>query len=162
MALQGGAITSAGSTLYIADDGALPATFDEAGYEALTWVKVGMITELPEFMPSATINSVMILDDRIPLKTKGSTDPGDMTVPMVRDVTDAGQAIIKVASRDDRSYSWKIETSSDFTPTTGHPLTFYGTAKIGGYSVVIGGVDNTVMSNVPFALDRMPVESDAV
>jgi hypothetical protein len=162
MAIQGGAITSAGSTLYIADLAVLPATFDEAGYEALTWVKVGMITEIPEFMPSATINSVMILDSRTPLKTKGSTDPGDLTIPMVRDVTDLGQAIISVASRDDRSYSWKIETSSDFTPDTGHPLTFYSTAKIGGYSVVIGGVDSTIMSNVPFAIDRLPVESAAV
>lgn len=161
MTLQVGPVTSAGAKIYVVDSAGLPATFDEAGYEALTYVECGYITEIPEFGESYNINTLSILGSRIVIKAKGSVDPGQMTLPMVRVPSDAGQTILNAARADDRSYTFKVTISDDFTPITGHPTTLYFTGKISGYPMNIGGVDGFVMANVTIALDRIPVISVA-
>jgi len=161
MALQVGPVTSAGAKLYVVAAGALPATFDEAGYEALTYVECGYITEIPEFGETYNINTLNILGSRIVTKAKGSVDPGSLALPMARVAGDPGQAILDGARDDDRSFSFKVTLSDDFTPTTGHPTTAYFTGKISGYPINIGGVDGFVMSTVTIAIDRIPVISVA-
>ena len=161
MALQIGPVTSAGAKIYVVANAALPATFDEAGYEALTYTECLYVTEIPEFGESYSINTLNILGSRIVIKAKGSVDPGQITLPMARVVGDAGQTILNAARADDRSYTFKVTISDDFTPVTGHPTTFYFTGKISGYPVNIGGVNGFVMSNVVIALDRIPVISAA-
>lgn len=161
MTLQVGPVTSAGAKIYVVANAGLPTTFDEAGYEALTYVECGYITEIPEFGESYNINTLSILGSRIVIKAKGSVDPGQMTLPMVRVPSDAGQTILNAARADDRSFTFKVTISDDFTPTTGHPTTLYFTGKISGYPMNIGGVDGFVMANVTIALDRIPVISVA-
>ena len=162
MTLQVGPVTSAGAKIYVVDNAGLPGTFDEAGYAALTYVECGYITEIPEFGESYNINTLSILGSRIVIKAKGSVDPGQMTLPMVRVPSDAGQAVLNAARADDRSYTFKVTISDDFTPSTGHPTTLYFAGKISGYPMNIGGVDGFVMANVTIALDRIPVVSVAV
>lgn len=162
MALQVGLVTSAGSKFFVVDAAALPATYDEAGYEALTYVECGYITEIPEFGSSTTVNTLNILGDRVVKKTKGSIDPGTLNVPMGRVTGDVGQAILNVAKDSDLSYTFKVELNDDFTPTTGHPTTFYFTAKVASYTVNIGNSDSTVMASVNVAIDVVPLDSPAV
>lgn len=162
MALQVGLVTSAGSKFFVVDAAALPATYDEAGYEALTYVECGYITEIPEFGSSTNVNTLNILGDRVVKKTKGSIDPGTINVPMGRVTGDVGQAILNVAKDSDLSYAFKVELNDDFTPTTGHPTTFYFTGKVASYTVNIGNSDSTVMASVNVAIDVVPTDSPAV
>lgn len=159
MALQEAPVTSAGAKIYVVADAGLPATDDEAGYEALSWVECLFVTEIPEFGETYNINTLNILGSRIVMKAKGSVDPGQIVVPMARVSGDAGQIILNDARADDRSYSFKITISDDFTPTTGHPTTMYVQGKIAGYPIAIGGTDGFVMSNVTIAFDTIPVFS---
>lgn len=161
MPLQVGPVTSAGAKLYVVAAGALPATFDEAGYEALTYVECGYITNIPEFGETYNINTLNILGSRVVVKTKGSVDPGSIGVEMARVPGDAGQAILNTARSDDKSYTFKVTINDDFTAGTGHPTTAYFTGKVSGYPFNIGTSDNTVMSTVTIAIDRIPVISVA-
>lgn len=162
MTLQVGPVTSAGAKLYVVANATLPSTFDEAGYAELTYTECGYVTNIPEFGETYNINTINVLGSRIVIKTKGSVDPGSIGVEMARVPGDAGQAILNTARSDDRSYTFKVTISDDFTPVTGHPSTAYFTGKVSGYPFNIGTSDNTIMSTVTIAIDRIPVISVAV
>lgn len=162
MPLQVGPVTSAGAKFYVVDNAVLPATYDEAGFEALTFVEVGYVTEIPEFGENYNINTLNILGDRLVTKVKGSYDPGTLAVTMARVPADPGQAILDAARSDDRSYAFKVEINDDFTPVTGHPTTFYFEGKVGGYPVAVGSSDSFVMTTVNTAITKAVVVSVAV
>lgn len=169
MPLQVGPVSAAGSKLYIVDNAALPANYNSADgtypiadYEALTYVEVGEITEIPEFGTKRAINTILTLGNSLARKSKGSQDSGTVAIPMLRVPSDAGQTIIQEAADSNNSYTFKVTLSDDFTPTTGHPTTFYFVGKVDGYPVNIGGVDGFVQSTVSIAIDSKVSVSVAV
>lgn len=161
MALQTGPISSAGAKLHVVANAALPATENEAGYEALTFVECGYITDIPGFGESYNINSINILGSGLVIKAKGSCDPGTIAVPMARTPADPGQAILDLAKGDMRTFSFKVTLADDFTPVTGHPTTAYFMGKVSGYPIEIGSTDGFVMSTVNIAITSKPVISVA-
>ncbi|MDG4650115.1 hypothetical protein P6F26_16830 [Roseibacterium sp. SDUM158017] len=73
-----------------------PATFDKAGYNALTYTAVGgfdNIGEIGDGYEAQAFDS--ITDGRIPYR--GILDAGEIDANMADDVTDAGQVILKAA-----------------------------------------------------------------
>jgi len=75
---------------------AAPATFDEAGYNALTYTSVGGFDQVPDFgnrYEDQQFDS--ITDGRIPFR--GILDPGGGEAGMADDPADAGQVILKAA-----------------------------------------------------------------
>lgn len=103
-----GVETVAGTRISIS--AAKPATYDEAGYEAIaTWAKVGEITDGGSH--GRTYNEVTHgpIDTRGTQKFKGSFNEGTKTLQLALDSSDAGQLIVKQALASDDSFSFKVE-----------------------------------------------------
>ena len=123
--------TSAGSTLAIATGS--PATYDAAGYAALTFVVVGEVTNLGEFgRMYATVNHSPVGTRRVQ-KFKGSYNGGSMNIQMGRDVTNVGQIAMAAALLSDADYSIKV-TTQDGTK-------FFFGGKVTEFKHTIGTVD---------------------
>ena len=103
-----GVETVAGTRISIS--AAKPATYNEAGYEAVTtWAKVGEITDGGSH--GRTYNEVTHgpIDTRGTQKFKGSFNEGTKTLQLALDSSDAGQLIVKQALASDDSFSFKVE-----------------------------------------------------
>lgn len=138
-------VTSAGTTLFIS--AALPATYDETGYSALTWTEVGEITEYGEFGKKYNVVKHMPVAKRSATKRKGSYENGVLSLKMAKVPKDAGQIILKAAADSDSSYSIKVVTQ-------GAAVTFYTTAQITSFTNNIGNVDSMFAASVDAEIDR--------
>jgi len=92
-----------------------PATYDAAGFLALTFTEVGEVTNLGDFGP--TFEDVT----HVPLKTgitehrKGSVDYGELAMTVAADDSDAGQTLIDAGvngANRDVVYSHKVTLQS--------------------------------------------------
>lgn len=99
--------TTAGSTLAVS--AVYPATQDAAGYNALTYITVGEITDLGSGIGKKynVVNHSPVGNRKL-IKIKGSYNNGTMALKMGRDATDAGQAALLTARDSDLYYSIKI------------------------------------------------------
>lgn len=91
---------------------AVPATFDVAGYGALTYTEVTGVATVPEIGPSAAVVSQADLKDGVVLKGHGEIDFGGGTVQMRDKPTDAGQILMKAAQADQSILSVKVTRST--------------------------------------------------
>lgn len=145
---ESAAITAAGSRLYISSG--VPATYNKAGFEALTWTEVGEVTEIPAFGKVYNIVTFNPLGDRQTIKRKGSYDNGELDIPYAYDVNDdAGQLLMTAAVDSDASYSFKVDIKED--PTL---KSVYFTAQVTSQPITVGGVDSIVMMNSTLAIDN--------
>ena len=143
--------TAAGSKLYVS--ASLPATYDKAGFEALTWTEIGEVTTIPSHGATYNIVTHSPLATRQIIKRKGSFDNGTLEVPYAYDIDetpDAGQALISSALNDDDSYSFWV----DIKQKKAH----YFTAVIAGNPTEPGGVDSIIMKTVSVAIDDNVLE----
>lgn len=99
--------TSAGTTIGIS--AAAPATFNEAGYIALTYTPIGEVTDLGE-IPSRTYELVthQPIATRGTEKGKGGYNEGSQTITFALSAEDAGQILLEAAAASDNRYSFKI------------------------------------------------------
>lgn len=124
--------TSAGTTLAISAGS--PATFNQAGFEALTFTTIGEVTSV-----DGDVGRVYNLVTHNPLATrgtkkyKGSYNSGNMTVPLAIDRSDAGQVIAQAALLSDNDYSLAL------TLQDGRVIYFQG--KVMSFPINAGGVD---------------------
>lgn len=147
-----GSITAADSTLAIS--AAAPATFDEAGYSALTF------TEIEGIEKFGAIGATMAKVEFQPLKGpkqkhKGSTDYGSLNPPIAHDAADAGQTLLRTAAEpgNNARYSFKA-TYSD-----GSVRYFQG--RVFGYPETVDGADSIIMANPTIEIDSKIVKVDA-
>lgn len=84
--------TSTGVVLSVVD--ALPATFDQVGYEALSFVEVGELVDLPEYGPTVTVVESNPLKTGITEKYAGFCNQGSVSLGLEWDPEDAGQTIL--------------------------------------------------------------------
>jgi len=143
MAIQ----TSAGTILYAS--ASLPATYDQTGYEALSWSAVGEVTEIPAFGSVYNLITHSPLGERRVVKKKGSVNDGSMTLNFAADAADAGQGVLKTAHTSDTEISVKI-TYPDGEDD-------YFTALVMGYQVNPGNVDSIKSDSVTMELVTAPV-----
>lgn len=103
--------TAAGTTLALS--AAAPATYNAAGYGALTWTTVGRITDIGD-IPDKTYEVVTVnyVASRGAVKAKGGFDLGSQTITVTIDDVDTGQALIDAAVDSDNPYSVKIDHPS--------------------------------------------------
>ena len=98
-----------GQTMYVAQ--ALPATNDDTGFEALTWVQVKGIQTLPVF--GVTHNGIDVPDlaTGFTQSVKGAAAGRDSTFSFRRIAADAGQIdVAEQAADDDGLGSIKLVT----------------------------------------------------
>lgn len=144
--------TAAGTT--IAVSAALPATYDAAGYVALTYTTIGEVTDIPEFGASrelVTHNAVGTIDT---IKRKGSRNNGSVALNIASDEDDAGQALLEAGEADDASYSFKV------TFQTG--AIKYFTAQVMSFTTIIGSVNSIVSVSAMLEIDSAIVKVAAV
>lgn len=137
--------SSAGSTINIADTAGPPATFDAAGYEALTYVKIGQVTDIPEVGSSRNVIEHMAVDTINVVKLKGSRNNGSMTVPYAIVDSDEGQDELEAAELEETSRAFFIETQSGTKR--------YFTGKVFGNTITVGDVDSVTTGNASIELD---------
>lgn len=126
-----GPTTVAGTVISIS--AAAPATFDKTGYEALTWAKIGEITDGGSHGKTYAEVKHMPIDNRAVQKYKGSFDNGTKTLQMAVDPADAGQVLLHTALGSDADYSFKVlyqDGSAD-----------YFQAKVMSFAKATAGVD---------------------
>ena len=106
-----GLFTSSGSKVFISTTTTDPATFDAAGYAALTYVQVGANESIGAFGDESTEVTFDDLGDGRTKKFKGQRNAGNMEVVCGLDDEDAGQALMRTAEEDDtvNNYHFKVE-----------------------------------------------------
>jgi hypothetical protein len=124
--------TSAGSVLRLS--ATAPATFNAAGYNALTYTTVGEVTDLGEFGREFALVTHNSIDNRATQKFKGSFNEGSLTIQLGLDTDDAGQILAKAATLADGLYSVLI--------TTQNLDKYYFQARVMSFKVAVGSVDS--------------------
>lgn len=134
--------TVAGTKIYIS--AANPATFDVAGYVALTYTEIGNIDDAGEH--GRTYNEVSFnpIGSRGTEKYKGSFNEGNKTLSLAYDSADTGIALVKTALDSDADYSFKVTYPSGDSD--------YFQAKVMTLSKATGGVDTMFMASVELAI----------
>ncbi|MFZ9960089.1 MAG: hypothetical protein ACO3GP_06825 [Candidatus Limnocylindrus sp.] len=130
--------TSAGSTLKVS--AGTPATFNAAGYEALTFTAVGEIVNIGEFGREYNLVTHNPVATRGTTKLKGSFNEGAITLQLGLDTDDAGQILLKTASTSDANYAFEVETQNGDV--------YYFQAQVMSFKVSIGGVDDVTSATV--------------
>ncbi|MDC8446457.1 MAG: hypothetical protein LV471_11095 [Nitrosomonas sp.] len=129
--------STAGSTLKVSASS--PATFDTAGYGALTFTAVGEITNLGEFGAESALITHLPIGTRIVQKFKGSKNMGQMNMTLGLDTDDAGQILMKAGQASDNAYSFEV--------TTQNGDKYYFQAMVMSFKVVLGGTDDITSAN---------------
>jgi len=134
-------ITSTGTKLsVVAED---PSTFDDVGYEALTFVAVGEVIDLPEYGPNVQVVESNPLATGITEKFKGFINFGSQSMGLEFDAEDAGQIILAAGvegATKNTQHSFKIEYQDG-------SVDFYS-ARIFSYTKAPGSANSMVGSTV--------------
>jgi len=148
------AYTAAGSAIYISST--LPATVDEAGFNALTWVKIGEVSEIPEMGGDYSRITWTPIDSRIVETVKGSKSFGEMTLPYAYSPAgdDAGQVIIATAVGQDQKYAFRVDIQDPALST------FCFTAQVFKNAMTPGSTESIVMRSAVLVPNMEPLEFD--
>lgn len=145
--------TGAGMTFSLS--AGAPTTFDQAGYEAKAFTKVGKVTAVGG-PPSRVFNVIeeKLLEQRGTMKAKGSYNLGESSLTVLYDSGDAGQTLLETATNADAPYSVKIR----------HPVlgTVYAQALILGGPVEYGDTDTAVKQTITLQYTIPSGTSDGV
>lgn len=131
----------------------LPATEDQVGYEALTFVEVGDLIDLPEYGPTVTVVESNPLKTGITEKYAGFTNQGSVSLGLEWDLEDAGQQILKSAINPGGAFvphSFKVVYADDTTEY------FHG--GVFSYTRAAGSANSMVGSTVQIEINS-PVVS---
>lgn len=150
MALQ----TSAGILLSLVEGA--PATYDAAGFGALTLVDVGDIESIGEFGGTSQINNFTGLTDIVVQKFKGAFDAGSFGLGLGQDRSDAGQALLVAAAVPTNNAVQSVSV----TFTNGDIA--YFTCIISSYTTNISDVNSIVKSTAQIELNNLVVFVAAV
>ena len=130
--------TSAGSTLAIS--AGVPATFNVAGYAALTYTPIGEITDFGEFGREYNLVTHNPVGNRGTVKLKGSFNEGQMTLQLGLDTDDAGQILARAAVDDDDNYALKL--------TLQNGDVYYFQAQVMSFKIGVGSVDQVTAATI--------------
>jgi hypothetical protein len=133
---------SAGTTIGIV--AAAPATFDAAGYAALTFVPIGEVTDIPDFGREFEILTHKPLASRGIVKKKGSFNEGSLDLKLGLNTDDAGTVLAKAAALSDADYSFKI------TISTGD--VYYFRALVSSFKVSVGNTGSILSASCKLEL----------
>lgn len=146
-------MTSAGTTLGLS--ASLPATFNEAGFDALTFTEIGEITDIGgDIGRSYNLVTHNPLGSRATVKKKGSYNSGSITVQLAVDEDDAGQTLAKAARDSDANYAVAI------TLQDGSIKYFEGIVM--SYALNVGGVDTITNATMTIEITAQSDGSDIV
>ena len=117
-----------------------PATFNAVGYNALTFVNIGEITDLGEFGREYNLITHNPIDTRATKKLKGSYNEGQASLTVALDTKDTGQNLAKTASESDADYYFKVVMQNGDK--------YFYPAKVVSFKRSVGSVDNVVSATI--------------
>jgi len=136
--------TSAGTTIHISSS--LPASYDQAGYDALSdFDAIGEVESIGEFGTEYNEVTFTALDNRRVRKFKGSYNPGTIQISAALDGSDAGQAAAEAALDSDADVSFKV--------TLQNGAIKYFSGKVMSYTTNVSSVDNITMSSINIGIN---------
>lgn len=121
-----------------------PATFNAAGYGALTFTTIGNIEDGGEHGREWAEVVFNPIDTRGTRKYKGSFNEGSKTLSIGYNSDDAGMAILKTALGSDADFSFEVQYPDGDTD--------YFQAKVMTLTKATGGVDTIRMASVTLSL----------
>ncbi len=130
--------TSAGSTFKLS--AGVPATFNVAGYAALSYTTVGEITDFGEFGREYSLVTHNPVSNRGTVKFKGSFNEGQMSLQLGLDTDDAGQLLAKAASLSDNNYAVLV--------TTQNGDKYYFQCQVMSFKVGVGDVNKITSATI--------------
>lgn len=143
------AFTSAGTKIYLS--AGLPATYDAAGFTALTFTEIGEVTNIGSYGKKYNVVKHNPLATRATVKRKGSYDNGTLQLKIAKSkVSDAGQTLLSTASSDDNSYAFKIVLQNGKID--------YFTGQTTSYMIEVGSVDQITGISADVELDADIIE----
>lgn len=102
------AVTLAGTVVSIS--AGTPATYDQTGFEALTYTEVGEVISPPTGGGRVYEDvSYTLLKERATVHLKGTYDEAEVTFQMITSRSDAGQVLMKAAHLSDNFYAFKVQ-----------------------------------------------------
>lgn len=129
---------SLGATLGVSST--LPATYDAAGYNALTFTNIAEILDVGELSKTFNLVTHQAVGRSYPQKLKGTYDIGNLSLTVGTIKTDAGQVLLQSGLTATASYAFKItQASGDTREFTGKIL------KAGMGALTADGVETTVI-----------------
>jgi len=134
--------SSAGTTIKIS--ASQPATYNAAGYEALTMTTIGEVTDLGEFGREFALITHNPIGSRGTVKLKGSFNEGSISMQLGLDTDDAGQILAKAAALSDNDHSFCI--------TTQNGDDYFFQAKVMSFKVGVGSVDSVTSATITLEL----------
>ena len=130
--------TSFGTTIGIS--AGVPATFDAAGYSALTYTTIGGVESIPAIGPSSAVNSFQPLNGPQE-KHKGPPSYGSLALSVAHDKSDAGQTLLRTAADPTNNALYAIL----ITFPNGDKV--YSRGRAFGYQFTAGSATNVLMAN---------------
>src|SRR6478752_1193868 len=101
--------TGAGTIVSMTPTTTPPATNDEAGYAALTYVEVGCVESLGSFGPTRNQTEFTCLGDGILQRLPGAVDNGQLEMTIAYDDTTTAFPLLADAVDSGLTYYFKIE-----------------------------------------------------
>lgn len=127
-----------------------PATYDSAGFAALTFSPCGELAELPSFGAEAALATHTPLATGIVAKRRGSLNYGSVALTMAVSDTDTGQTVLQdaaeAAAGADAAVSVKVVLVNGEIQ--------YFTAQVMSYKVNVGNADAITMAEVTLEIDN--------
>jgi len=103
--LLAGLENTTGTTIYVS--AGEPATYDVAGFEALTWSQVVGTVSFGEWGDSEADVSEPLLSEGRVIHTNGASDGGEVSIVIQKRTTDAGADILETKGGTNDSVSFK-------------------------------------------------------
>lgn len=152
-------VASKGTKIYIANGAnLLPASYDVAGYDALTWLEIGMLESVGEFGPEASIGSFTPIGTGVACKFLGTTDNGEIALSIAQ-TSDSGLAALAARQGNTASIAMKVELSDKGTGTTGAKATRYMfPGLVRSTRVTVGTGDDIVKRQVTLVINGAIIE----
>ena len=134
--------TVAGTTIGIS--AGVPATFNAAGYLALTYSTIGEITDGGSHGRVYAEVTHMPIGNRGTQKFKGSFNEGNKTLQLAINGSDAGQTLLRSAVLSDNPYAFKVTYQGGAID--------YFQARAMSFSKATAGVDSILTATVELSL----------
>lgn len=134
--------TVAGTTIGVS--AVLPATYNVAGYAALTFTNIGNIEDGGEHGREYAEVTFNTIDTRGTRKYKGSFNEGNKTLSIGYNSDDAGMILLKTALDDDDDYAFEVKYPDGDID--------YFIGKVMTLTKATAGVDSMRMASVTIAI----------
>ena len=148
--------TGVGSQVFVGDGSS--SAVDQTTFEAVTWVKIGEVTEIPEFGEEKNAVEYASMDDGRTRTLKGRARGSTITLTMGHVAGDPGQQALQTAYDAAGDVEFKAtlnDPGSGLTPT---PTTYYFWGAVMAININPGDGNNPVMMSATIAINTKPLK----